>query len=391
MKQTTHTPQRDSHAYPKTPPIWVDMPDALAVLVGRLHPEPVIAVDTESDSLHAYYEKVCLIQFSIPGVDYLLDPLALPDLSTVAPIFADPTVEKVFHAAEYDVAVLKRDHGFQFANLFDTMIASRMLGWPHYGLGSILDERYGVAQDKRMQRHNWASRPLSADEMEYARLDTHYLLSLRQVLLMELREAGLLAEAREMFAEVTTAVWQGGEFDPNGFWRIRGARDLDPVGLAVLRELYLFRDREARRRDRPSFKVIADSTLVRLASARPQATGELKRVKGMSTYLIRRYGRSVLQAMARGRRAKPPRPPRNSGHQRPDARVIACYEALRAWRKKRAAQRSVDPDVILSNATLMTLARRRPGTPPELEKIEALGPVKREKYGKEILHVLRQR
>ncbi len=383
-------PRPPQPLYPNSPPVWVDTLAALAAMIQHLAQEPVIAVDTESNSLYAYLEKVCLIQFSVPGADYLLDPLALDDLSALAPIFVDPAIEKVFHAAEYDVMALKRDRGFQFANLFDTMIASRILSWSQHGLGGILAERFGVAQDKRMQRHNWARRPLDASEMEYARLDTHYLLPLREILLAELQETGLLAEAREMFAEVTAAVWQGNKFNPNGFWRIHGARDLDPVGLAVLRELYLFRDREARRRDCPPFKVVADATLLRLALAQPQTASELDHTKGMTPYLVRRYGQSVLQAIALGQRTQPPSPFQSSRHRRPDPEVIARYEALRAWRKRCAARRGVEPDVILSNATLMTLARRRPKTLKDLEKLGILGPVKRREYGEEILRVLRE-
>ncbi len=361
-----------------TPPIWVDTIAGFRKMIRRLSQEPVVAVDTESDSLYAYFEKVCLIQFSVPRADYLLDPLALSDLSALTAIFADAAIEKVFHAAEYDVMVLKRDHRFQFASLFDTMIASRLLGWPHHGLGSILAERFGVAQDKRMQRHNWGRRPLSAEEMMYARLDTHYLLPLREILLAELQQTDLLDEAQEMFAEVTAAVWQGGKFDPNGFWRIRGAHDLDPTGLAILRELYLFRDREARRRDRPPFKIIPDATLLRLSQVRPQAYKDLGRIRGLTPYLMRRYGRRVLQAVARGRSAQPPSPPRNRNHRRLSPDVASRYEALRAWRKARAAPRGVAPDVIVSNAALKALARRRPRTPEELQQMAILGPVKRE-------------
>jgi ribonuclease D len=375
---------------PRTPPVWVDTPDALVAMIQCLARQPVVAVDTESDSLHAYFEKVCLVQFSVPGVDYLLDPLALVDLSALAPILADPAVEKVFHAAEYDVMTLKRDYGFQFVNLFDTMIASRVLGWSQYGLASILAAQFGVAQDKRMQRHNWARRPLCADEMEYARLDTHYLLPLRRVLLAELQETGLLSEAQEMFAEATTAVWQAKTFDPDGFWRIRGARDLDAAGRAVLRELYFFRDREARQRDRPPFKIVVDATLLRLAQVRPRTPGELDRVEGMTPRLVQRYGRDVLQTIARGRRAKPPSLPRNHRHRRPDIEFVARYEALRAWRKRRAARRGVEPDVIVSNAVLKALAHRCPKTLEDLERMDVLGPVKQRKYGQDILCVLQK-
>jgi len=377
-------------AYPGTPPIWVDTPDMLDSMIQRLNQEPVIAVDTESDSLYAYFEKVCLIQFSVPGADYLVDPLALKDLSSLAPIFADAAVEKIFHAAEYDVMVLRRDYNFEFANLFDTMLASRILSWPRYGLGSILAERFGVTQDKRMQRHNWGRRPLTTAEMEYARLDTYYLLDLRELLLAELQKTDLLAEAQETFQETTTAVWHGGGFSPNGFWRIRGARDLPRAGLAVLRQLYLFRDREARRRDRPPFKVIADATLLRLSQARPVTHDQLRQIKGMTPYLVRRYGKKLLRAIVQSRDSKPPSPPWNQNHHRPDPAVLARYEALRAWRKARAAQRNAEPDVILSNAILMNLARSRPKDIKELEKMNIMGPVKRVKYGPEIIQVLWQ-
>ncbi len=386
MNDASHSPQV---ARPAEPPIWVDTPQALAAMRQRLARESVVAVDTESNSLYAYCEKVCLVQFSIPGADYLLDPLALTDLATLKSLFADPAVEKVFHAAEYDVMALKRDHGFEFVNLFDTMLASRILGWTQFGLGNILAGRFGVRQDKRMQRHDWGRRPLSAEELEYARLDTYYLLPLREILLAELQATGLLTEAREMFAELTHAVWQGKTFDPGGFWRIKGARRLAPPGLAVLRELYLWRDREARRRDRPPFKVLGDVALLRLAQTRPGTPDELSHVRGLTPHLVRRYGRAVLQAITRGQRAGPPSRPRGGHHTRPDPQIVARYEALRAWRKRRAAQRGVEHDVILSNAALMALARRRPRTWRELDRMNVMGPVKREKYGLEILRVLR--
>src|SRR5690606_21288536 len=114
--------------------------------------EPAVGVDTESNSLFAYRERVCLIQFSTPTQDFIVDPLALGDLSGLAPLFANPAQQKVFHAAEYDIICLKRDYGFQFANLFDTMVAARTLGWPQLGLAAILENHFGVKMNKRFQR-----------------------------------------------------------------------------------------------------------------------------------------------------------------------------------------------------------------------------------------------
>ena len=163
---------------PLQPPVWIATPVALHKLAGELTRQPRLAVDTESNSLYAYREQVCLIQFSTPETDYLVDPLALNDLSRLAPIFANPEIQKIFHAAEYDLITLKRDFGFTFTNLFDTMQATRILGYQQVGLDSILAEKFGVIVNKRFQKANWGQRPLPADLINYARLDTHYLLDL---------------------------------------------------------------------------------------------------------------------------------------------------------------------------------------------------------------------
>ena len=172
------------------PPILVADEAALRALVDALAGCPVVAVDTESNSLHAYRERVCLIQFSTPSADYIVDPIVLRDLTTLAPFFANPGQQKVFHAAEYDVICLRRDYGFEFTNLFDTMSAARTLGWPQVGLAAILETHFGVTMNKRFQRADWKRRPLTPEQLDYARLDTHYLLALRERQLEALTECG---------------------------------------------------------------------------------------------------------------------------------------------------------------------------------------------------------
>ncbi len=351
-----------------------------------LRDQSSIAVDTESNSLYAYREKVCLAQISIPGADFLIDPLSV-DLRALGPLFADVLVEKVLHACEYDVICLRRDYGFAFASLFDSMWAARILGWSRVGLADILQERFGVILNKRWQRFNWGSRPLPAEALAYARLDTHYLLRLRDMQLAELRKRDRLEEAREVFDELAQAgAAPRDEVDPaNGFWRVKGAFDLEPVARAVLRELYSYREREARRLDRPPFKVVGDRTLTAIAEALPVRLDDLRGVSGMTEAQISRHGRSLLQAVARGRHARPPSPP---PRQRPDPAVLERYERLRAWRKRTAAQRGVDADVIVSNAALMALAQRRPRNLDDSTGIDGLGPWRRMTYGQAILHVL---
>jgi ribonuclease D len=229
----------------------------------------------ESNGLYAYQEQVCLIQISISNgkvdqtsersaalevTDYILDPLRLPDLDGLGKLMADPKVEKVFHAAEYDILSMKRDFGHTFHNLFDTMLAARILGWRQLGLASILEQEYGVELDKRFQRANWGRRPLSPEQISYARMDTHYLLALRDRLEAELESKGRLREASESFERLAAVTPAPRSFDPDEFWQLlNGRRQLSPQQNAVLRRLYIFRDQEAQRRNRPPFKVFGNT------------------------------------------------------------------------------------------------------------------------------------
>ncbi len=370
-------------------PILVIDASELASLVVQLSSCPVIAVDTESNSLYAYQEQVCLLQFSIPGADYLVDPLNGLDLSSLGEVFANSQVEKIFHAAEYDVLCLRRDYGWTFNNLFDTMWAARILGWPHNGLGNILQEKFGVRLNKRWQRHDWGRRPLSAEALAYARLDTHYLLVLREQMLAELEQKKRLAEARELFAEVAQSEPNFPPFDPDRhLWKVKGVRDLTPETRAILRELLIWRDGEASRRNLPPFKVLSDRTLIALAQARPRRTDQMQDIVGLKPHHVQRYGQKIARAITKGSQTEPPKYP--SQAPRPPEIVLERYEALRTWRKKTATRRSVDPDVVVSNATLWVLAQRAPQTLDQLDQVDALGDWKRDTYGQELLNVLRR-
>ena len=161
--------------------------------------ESRIAVDTESNSLHAYKEQVCLLQFSTAERDYVLDPLEVHELSALAAIFQSPHIEKIFHAAEYDILCLRRDYGFGFAAIFDTMQAGRILGRKLAGLDRLLEDKFALKVSKRLQKADWRARPLSPALLEYAAQDTHYLIPLRDLLESELRDRGLLELAQEDF------------------------------------------------------------------------------------------------------------------------------------------------------------------------------------------------
>jgi len=359
-------------------------------MLSRLTVEPAVAVDTESNSLYAYTERVCLIQFSVPGEDYLVDTLALEDVSALGMLFAEPKVGKVFHAAEYDVRVLRRDYQFQLVNLFDTMIASRIVGWPRYGLAALLEEHFGVLTDKRMQRTDWGRRPLSPEQLEYAQLDTHFLLPLRDRLLDALAAQNRIEEARAAFDRVAQSEWTEKQFDPDGFWRIRGASDLDNAGLAVLRALYIYRDRRAQALDRPLFKVLSDHVLLALSRQRPTSRAELGRIKGLPRRLSSRGQRRILAAIQRGLHSPPIRRRGRGSNGRLDEMMASRYEIMRTWRKERAAARGVEADVILSNRALHLLARHNPTSLERLRAIGVLNDWERQEYEREIVTLLRR-
>lgn len=383
-------PMDQSLAYThlETQPVWIDTINKLDPLLTQFMRQPAVAVDTESDSLYSYFEKVCLIQLSTAGQDYLIDPLAV-DVSGLAPLFASRTIQKVFHAAEYDFLSLKRDYGFTFHHLFDTMLAARVLGWSQYGLGTLLKQYFGVELDKRFQRYNWSQRPLSRDALQYARLDTHYLLKLRDTQLEELQRRHRLREAEEAFERLTHVEPTLKAFDAEDFWRVKNARSLEPQQQTILRELFIVRDAVARRIDRPPFKVMNDSVLVALAQAQPRDEDSLKGVKGVGANLVRHNHAEILAAIQRGQSLPPPSPPTNH-HLRPDDRILNRYEELRQWRNNLAAKRGVEPDVIMNNQTLMNIARRNPRSMKTLTRIGVLGDWQRETYGEKLLQVLKE-
>ena len=368
-------------------PVMVTAREHLEEIAAELKDAPRLALDIESNGFYAYREKVCLLQASSPTMDYIIDPIAVTDLSSLAPLMEDPGIEKIFHAGEYDVLCLKRDHGFRFANLFDTMIANRLLGVKELGLAAAIERHFSVKLSKKLQRADWGRRPLSQEQVRYAQLDTHYLMRLADILHEELRRKGRLEDAADAFAELSAIEPASKAFDPEGFWRLTGNQKLTGLQMACLKEIYHFREEQARSRDRAHFRIMADELMVRVAHDLPEDHAALSRIKGMSPYLLERYGRALLNAVARGREALPlaehhrPRKPRR------DAREHKLFEALRQWRKVQAEGEGVEPVVILSSEVLKTIAHH--AVENHGDPLRELTPLKKSRYGESLLKVIK--
>ncbi len=373
-------------APPNHHPIWVDRPLALERMVADLAKHPLVATDTESNSMYVYREQVCLVQFSTPETDYLVDPLALTDLSTLAPIFANPDIEKIFHAAEYDLICLKRDFEFEFNNIFDTMVAGRILGRANLGLSAMLQDEFGIELDKRFQRANWGRRPIPAPMLEYARMDTHYLIPLRDRLKATLEQEGRWPIAVEDFVRATRQPLPPTENGANSCWRVAGSQELTQSQAAVLKALCQYRDQQARAANLPPFKILSNRALLQTALALPHRFEDLTTVDGLSPRNLEQHGPGLLNAVRKGLQDNPP--PRPHSHHRFNDLYFIRLEALRTWRKETGKQLGVPSDVILPRDVLEAIAQVNPATLEDLATVMHDIPWRLDHFGKNILRVL---
>lgn len=369
-------------------------------MIDRLDEQPVVALDTESDSLYSYYPRVCLIQISICAdsqnpdphevLDYLVDPLQLAKLDELGDLMAEPATEVILHAAENDILILQRDFDFSFENIYDTQLAARILGRNRVGLAAMLEKQFGVVSNKRMQRTNWGRRPLTPQQMTYAQMDTHYLLALRQRQIQELKAAGRWREAQEAFQQLSQISYADRPENERTFWQMKHTRDVARQDTGLLEELWLWREETAQHLDRPPFKVMNGRTLIELVQHKPDSLTALAEIRGLSKRQIQRFGREVLDAIERGQeRPLPDLPePTPRDDQQMNGLERVRYDALRSWRTAKAEKRGVDPDIVFSNDILQTIAQAAPDSEQQLASIPAVGEWKAQTYGPEILDTL---
>lgn len=374
------------------PPTIVRDARGLERLIEDLVSHDEIAVDTEADSFFSYREKVCLIQVTVEDRDYLIDPLAGLDIAPFGAVLADGSKTKIFHDGEYDVLIMKRAYGFEFAGLFDTRVAASALGSQNPGLASVLKEHFGLQLDKSMQRSNWSSRPLSDKQVRYAQLDTHYLVELMARQRSELERAG-----RAPVVEGECRRLEGIEpplagFNPDEFVRVKGVRTLSKQGQQNLRALYALRDTLAERSDLPPFKVLGNPALLALAEAPPDNLRDLGRFGGLSPRFVRRHGEDLLEALGRARELGPlPRLPTSRKADEPvlDELEQELHERLKRWRKQRAEKEGFDAALILNRHVLLRVAQEKPTDATALAGIDGICDWQLELFGDELTGVLR--
>jgi ribonuclease D len=363
--------------------------EAFQGMLEHLRPVCRMAIDIEADSLYHYYEKVCLIQISSDYETYILDPLALRNVEELASFMSNPEVEKVFHAAGYDVHCLRRDYGFTFAGIFDTHVAAQLLGYEFLGLGAMMETILGIFHSKRRQRDDWSHRPLALEQLEYAAMDTHHLLRLRDALETELRNKGRLSWAQEEFENAAALERPEKEFDASGFRRIKGNRELSIQEQAMLRALYVSRDKIARKLDVPPFKVMNNSVLLDLVKQPPQSAREMFDRPGISYRVARKFTGEILRTLEESRQFDPSvleTPPRINW--KPPSRLARLrLESLKNWRQAKAKELNLHVGVVFPANLLENLAVIPPVDLQELSELPGMRRWRVREFGEEVLRL----
>lgn len=375
-----------------TPLVIIEDAEALAKACEEMRGEPVLGIDTESDSMYCYQEKVCLIQVSDRKQDYIIDPLAVKDLGPFLEILSDPNVVKVFHGADYDIVSLRRDFGCDIPNLFDTMVSSQILGLPKVGLADLVERFFDVKLDKKFQRHNWAKRPLLPEHLDYARGDSHFLLPLRELLTHKLQSIGRLGIAEEEFELLSQREWKERPFDPNDFIRIKHSSGLEEAGLRVLRQLYVYRDKQAKDMNRPPYKVIPNQVLILIARKQPQSIESLNAIVRSGSTMVRRHGPAMVEAVKRGLEDTEPLPSRKreSGERPPHGgrETERLFQKLKNWRQDLVTKQKLPLAMSASNNQLKIIAGWRPKDLQALRELSDIRDWQVERYGKQWLSIL---
>lgn len=322
----------------------------LTELAEQIAPSQRIAVDTEADSLHCYFEKLCLIQISVPGTDVLVDPLAGIDLS---PLFHSLTAKTlILHGADYDVRLFRRIGFSCEGTVFDTMLAARLTGHQTFNLAALVEKYFGVTLAKASQKANWARRPLTPKMLEYALNDTRYLLPLAEELERQLRELGrwewLLQSCEKMVEAASVAREKSKEM----VWRISGSGTLRGQSSAVLRALWHWRDEEAKAGDRPAFHIMRNEDLI--AAATRFANGDAVDAPHVKGQRRARFFDAAERALALPESDWPVLPRRTKS--RPTPEQENRFQSLKTKRDQVAEKIDLDPSLIAPRAILEAVA-----------------------------------
>ena len=357
-------------------------------LVHHLGTQKVIAFDLEADSMYHFQEKICLIQAATRQMNAVIDPLRLKDLSSLGPVFANPSIKKIFHGADYDVRSLYRDFEIEIHNLFDTQVACKFLGIRSTGLESVLLQQFNIHLDKKYQRKDWSIRPLPAEMLAYAANDVCHLLPLAHKLEEELNMKGRHRWVQEECELLSLVRPVNNNHEPL-FMHFKGAGRLRPRNLAVLEGLLQYRRKVAELKDRPLFKVFSNKSMLQLAVDRPTSLKGLTGVDVLSHRQLKMYGNDLVEVIQNALKIPTAKLP-NYPHQRApvmNPAVPLRIKALKKWRDKKAKTLGIEPGILINKSVMSVLATEKPTNERSLMAIAELKKWQIQEFGHDILMV----
>ena len=324
-------------------------------LARILFRERCISIDTESNSRHRYPERVCLVQVATNSKVYLIDTIAVDDMTPIGEVLADNSVVKVIQGAEYDIRCLDREWGFRVRNFFDTSIAAGFVGMHKTGLSALIEGLLGlhIPKDARIQKSDWSHRPLSQEALDYAATDVWYLLSIQRAFEGRLRTLSRSSWVSEECARLEEIRYVA----PNpetAFLSLKGSRRLAGQEKAILKRLFMLREAEARRRNRPPYYVLTHETLIYLAS---NPATDLTQLPSIRKQVDSSFGRLLREALQKGSADPPISNPIRPRIQPATQVEIDRLQMLKKWRANQGRQLSIDPALVWPMASLERLAK----------------------------------
>jgi ribonuclease D len=353
--------------------VYLDKAPEVDRFLSEISDVKELALDTEGASFHRFLDRIYLLQISTREESAIIDPLPIGSPARLGQLLESKAVEVVFHDADYDLRLLHQDYGWHVTNIFDTRVASQLLGIKSFGLAALLEQFFDVKLDKKHQRADWSMRPLTPDMLAYAAQDTRYLLQLKDHMKSELTRRGRLHWAQEEFARLEGTRWEA-EQSMEGFLRLKGARDLSRRELAVLREVANWRDTVAAQLDRATFRVIGNEALFEIARRAPMNTSELSTIKGMPKGMIERAGADIVAPIRHGMEVPEAELPKFPKGQRwnKDRDFDEKVNRLKAVRDTAATRLELDPGVLCSRERLENIARSGAMTVEDLAAVPDL-------------------
>jgi ribonuclease D len=363
----------------------------LASTTEEIRSIPWIALDTEADSMYHYIEKLCLVQISTDMEDYVIDPLVPLDLTEFIKVIESKKI--LLQGADSDIRLLKRFHAFSPKNVFDTVIAAQILGYPKMGLQDLAARHCGVHLSKAEQKADWSKRPLENSMIEYAANDTHYMKHIHDAMEKELIEAGRLSWHTECCQKLLTYLENRKEAEKNTpEWQVKGSKNLSAAALTYLRDFWAWRDGLAQSKDKPPYKILNTDYLLEMSEWAALNPGKDIIEWTKAPRHIRNEFRDTMNAIIKKAATLPPTPyvypPKIKNRTVWTEKDSKVLDGLKVFRETKSKELGIMTSVLSTNAVLEELVVKKPKSIDDMKNLDGVMHWQAEVFGEEVLKIL---